>query len=150
MCLQTNVFPELALETGVGNLCQILEDSGLKGFSASSCCYFTSVRTLEEFKFLFPSAFCCFFPSQRWQKIQVFLCASRLCAPTKIPACHGTCHSCHFPKVFSNSEQLSIFFLVLFLVYIAFYISPWLIVLVYICAVRSTNSSSLSSNMQLS
>lgn len=52
--------------------------------------------------------------------------------------------------MFSNSELLSIFFFfVLFLACIAFYISPCLVVLVYVCAVKSTDSSSLSSNMQL-
>lgn len=63
MCLQTHVFLELALEKGAGNPGQTLLDSGLKGFSASSCCHLTSVRTLDEF--LFPSALRCFFSSQR-------------------------------------------------------------------------------------
>lgn len=53
MCLQTQVFLELPLEEGAGNPSQILENSASKGFSASSCCHFTSVRTLEELKCLF-------------------------------------------------------------------------------------------------
>lgn len=147
MCLQTHVFLELALEKGVGNPSQISQDSGLKGFSASSCCHFTSVTTLEEFKFLFPSAFHCFFSSQHWQKIQVFLCASRLCAHTKILACHAILVT--LQKCFPIVNSWVYFFLELFPVCIAFYISSWLVVLVYIHAVKSTDGSSLSSNMQL-
>lgn len=50
----------------------------------------------------------------------------------------------------ANNKQLSIVFLVPFLVCVAFYVFSWLVVLVYIHAIKNIDSSSLRSNMQLS